>query len=81
MVKEQLDQRADADLVVAELLASEQRAVLIGDVNVVPVAGPVDPADCAEQSQASPDLRSDEISLSRKENENKPAARQGEVAL
>ena len=57
VAEQQVDQRADAVLVMAELLGREQRSVLVGDVNVVPVAGPVDPADCAHRSSSRSRVR------------------------
>jgi hypothetical protein len=38
---------------VTELLGSERLTVLVGDVNVVPVAGPVNPAGCARGFSSS----------------------------
>jgi hypothetical protein len=54
---QQFDQRTDATLVVSELLGSEQHSVLVGDVHVVPVAGPVDPAYCAHVFSSSVEVR------------------------
>jgi hypothetical protein len=50
---EQLDQRIDPVLVVSELLGDEHAPVFVADVNVIPVAGPVDPAACAHRSFSS----------------------------
>jgi hypothetical protein len=50
---QQRDKRVHAKLVMAELLGSEQLSVFVGDVNVVPVAGPVNPAGCAHGFSSS----------------------------
>ncbi len=57
MVAQQPDQSADPRLVMAEPLGSEQRSMLIGDVNVMPLARPVDPADCAHRSSSCIEVR------------------------
>ncbi len=51
--EQQPDQCADAGLVMAELFSDEHLPVLVADVNVVPVAGPVNPAGCAHRFSPS----------------------------
>jgi len=55
--EQQPDQCVDAGLVVAELFSDEQLPVLVADVNVVPVAGPVDSAGCAHRFSSSSGVR------------------------